>query len=404
MATMAIITEDQKRRLASFKSWHERGLKMLQEAISADETSSDAASKREAIAAYEQAVAAFESGLRSVPNAVPAGEKSAVQNRRQVMQTHLESARDRIGQIRKDLKTSAKLFASKEERQILECIVLTKDVKFEDVLGNEVAKQALEEAVIWPALNPNVFTDLRAPTKGILLFGPPGNGKTMLAKAVANEAGYTFFSISAASMTSKWFGEAEKNMQALFKVARAKQPSIIFIDEIDSMLCARGDDESSSALRRLVTEFLLQFDGVTSNESDRILVLGATNRPFDLDDGVLRRFPRRIGLEQPNAEARAHHILHSYRNTNHNFTPRQLKLLGENTVNYSYSDLAALCREAAKAPLRSLTREQLKAINRKDVRPVTYDDLVRAQKVVRPSTTSRNVQKLNEFARDYAQT
>ena len=133
--------------------------------------------------------------------------------------------------------------------------------KWNEIAGLEKAKQTLQEAVILPALRPDLFQGLRAPPRGVLLFGPPGTGKTMLAKCVATESHANFFNISASSLTSKWHGEGEKLVRKLFDIARKMQPSVIFIDEIDSLLSSRRENEHD-AVRRLKTEFLVHLDGL----------------------------------------------------------------------------------------------------------------------------------------------
>ncbi|XP_043937570.1 vacuolar protein sorting-associated protein 4A [Protopterus annectens] len=177
----------------------------------------------------------------------------------------------------------------KLQEQLMGAIVMEKpNVRWNDVAGLESAKEALKEAVILPIKFPHLFTGKRTPWRGILLFGPPGTGKSYLAKAVATEANNsTFFSVSSSDLMSKWLGESEKLVKSLFELARQHKPSIIFIDEVDSLCGSRNENESEAA-RRIKTEFLVQMQGV-GNNNDGILVLGATNIPWVLDSAIRRR-------------------------------------------------------------------------------------------------------------------
>lgn len=170
-------------------------------------------------------------------------------------------------------------------------------------MGLSDAKQALQEAVVLPSLRSDLFQGIRSPDRGILLYGSPGNGKTMLAKAAATAAAAVFFTVSASTLTSKWHGEGEKLVRALFSAARQRAPSIIFVDEVDSLLGERSNNEHEAS-RRLKTEFLVQMDGAKGDNGARILVLAATNRPQDLDNAVVRRLTKRIYIPLPDAKAR----------------------------------------------------------------------------------------------------
>uniref|UniRef100_A0A0K8TSC7 vesicle-fusing ATPase n=1 Tax=Tabanus bromius TaxID=304241 RepID=A0A0K8TSC7_TABBR len=226
-------------------------------------------------------------------------------------------------------------------------------VRWSDVAGLEAAKEALKEAVILPIKFPHLFTGKRIPWKGILLFGPPGTGKSYLAKAVATEANNsTFFSVSSADLMSKWLGESEKLVKNLFELARQHKPSIIFIDEIDSMCSTRSDNENDS-VRRIKTEFLVQMQGV-GNDTDGILVLGATNIPWVLDSAIRRRFEKRIYIPLPELHARVIMFKLSLGNTPHCLTEQDLKELAGKTEGYSGADISILVRDALMQPIRKV--------------------------------------------------
>ncbi|XP_051559175.1 spastin-like isoform X1 [Myxocyprinus asiaticus] len=276
-------------------------------------------------------------------------------------------------------------------------------VRFEDIAGQELAKQALQEIVILPALRPELFTGLRAPARGLLLFGPPGNGKTMLAKAVAMESNATFFNISAASLTSKYVGEGEKLVRALFSVARELQPSIIFIDEIDSLLCERREGEHDAS-RRLKTEFLIEFDGVQSGGDDRVLVMGATNRPQELDEAVLRRFAKRIYVALPTEETRLKLLMNLLSKHGNPLTQKELSQLASMTKGYSGSDLTSLAKDAALGPIRELRPDQVRNMSAKEMRNIRFSDFVDSLKRIKHSVSPQTLDQYVRWNREYGDT
>ncbi|XAR71678.1 Adenosinetriphosphatase [Bertholletia excelsa] len=238
-------------------------------------------------------------------------------------------------------------------------------VTFADIGALDEIKDSLQELVMLPLQRPDLFKGgLLKPCKGILLFGPPGTGKTMLAKAIANEAGASFINVSMSTITSKWFGEDEKNVRALFSLAAKVSPTIIFVDEVDSMLGQRTRVGEHEAMRKIKNEFMTHWDGLLSKNDERILVLAATNRPFDLDEAIIRRFERRIMVGLPSIENREK-ILRTLL-TKENVENLDFQELAAMTEGYSGSDLKNLCTTAAYRPVRELIQqERLKDMKKK---------------------------------------
>ena len=277
-----------------------------------------------------------------------------------------------------------------------EIMVKNPNVKFSDIIGMNDMKQTLYEIIIVPQIRPDFFTGIRKPQRGILLFGPPGTGKTMIAKAIASECKSTFFNISASSLTSKWVGESEKTVKSLFKIAYKKVPSIIFIDEIDSILSKRSENENE-ATKRLKTEFLIQFDGLGSNTNAKLLVIAATNRPMDLDEALLRRLPKRVYCGPLDENGRFEFIKKVINRVETNLSDDDIREIAKKTNDYSNSDLMELCREAAYQPVRELTTDEILKI--KKFRPLVKQDLLIAVQKIRGTLSKKvrdELQKWND--------
>lgn len=281
-------------------------------------------------------------------------------------------------------------------------------VRFDDVGALEDVKDALNELVILPMRRPELFSrgNLLRPCKGILLFGPPGTGKTLLAKALATEAGANFISITGSTMTSKWFGDAEKLTKALFSFASRLAPVVIFVDEVDSLLGARGGAYEHEATRRMRNEFMAAWDGLRSKDSERILILGATNRPFDLDDAVIRRLPRRLYVDLPDAENRKKilNIILGQENLEPGF---EVDKLASMTEGYSGSDLKNLCIAAAYRPVQELLEEEKKGSKNSSPtpRPLNVDDFLQSKSKVAPSVAydAASMNELRKWNEQYGE-
>lgn len=278
------------------------------------------------------------------------------------------------------------------------------EVRWTDIAGLDGAKQALMEAVVWPLLRPDLFTGLRQPPNGMLLFGPPGTGKTMLARAAATESESNFFSIQASSITSKFLGESEKLVKALFQIAKAKAPSIIFVDEIDSIMGQRSESGENDSMRRVKNEFLVQWSSLTKSagrgQSSRVLVLAATNLPWAIDDAARRRFVKRQYIPLPEPETRRAQLLRLLDNAENSLSEDDLEQLVLLTEGYSGSDIDSLTKDAAMSTTRGLTWEQMMD---KDltVRPISLDDFKVSMKLIKPSVGKDGLEKFEKWVKEF---
>ena len=282
-------------------------------------------------------------------------------------------------------------------------------VTFDTIGGLENIKQALVRSVGVPASVPRLLTPCRVqhdlvilplvrpelfargklltPTKGVLLYGPPGTGKTMIAKALAKESGACFLNVRSAALQSKWFGDAQKLVTAVFTLAWKIQPCVIFIDEIDSFLGSRKSSEHE-AVTSMKTEFMALWDGFLTDNNARVLVLAATNRPWDIDEAILRRLPRAFEVPLPDAAQRKRILSVLLRGEDVDETlwadrDGDLDRLAQATGGYSGSDLQDLCKQAAMLPIHDLLEEERAASAAgapdtampREPRPLTAEDL-----------------------------
>ncbi|XP_011039986.1 PREDICTED: katanin p60 ATPase-containing subunit A1-like [Populus euphratica] len=295
------------------------------------------------------------------------------------------------------------------ERDVLET---TPGVRWDDVAGLSEAKRLLEEAVVLPLWMPEYFPGIRRPWKGVLMFGPPGTGKTLLAKAVATECGTTFFNVSSATLASKWRGESERMVRCLFDLARAYAPSTIFIDEIDSLCNARGASGEHESSRRVKSELLVQVDGVNNSSTGEdgsrkiVMVLAATNFPWDIDEALRRRLEKRIYIPLPNFESRKELIRINLKTVEVS-TDVNIDEVARRTDGYSGDDLTNVCRDASLNGMRrkiaGKTRDEIKNMPKDEISndPVAMCDFEEALRKVQRSVSQSDIEKHEKWFSEF---
>ncbi|KAH0776390.1 hypothetical protein KY290_007801 [Solanum tuberosum] len=282
-------------------------------------------------------------------------------------------------------------------------------VKWDDVAGLSEAKRILQETVVLPLLMPEYFQGIRRPWRGVLMFGPPGTGKTLLAKAVATECGMTFMNISCSSLCGKWYGESERLTRCLFELARAHAPTIIFIDEIDSLCSARGSATEHETSRRLKSELLVQIDGLNNSNSTSdkmVTLLAATNFPGSIDEALRRRLEKRIYIPLPDFENRKELIRISLKSIE--LAPGvDIEQVAQKTEGYSGDDLTNICRDASLNGMRwkiaGKTIDEIKNILKSEMLkiPVTMEDFLEAIDKIKPTVSLGDIQRHEKWYSEF---
>ncbi|KAG5008865.1 hypothetical protein JHK87_017380 [Glycine soja] len=299
------------------------------------------------------------------------------------------------------------------ERDVLET---SPGVRWDDVAGLTEAKRLLEEAVVLPLWMPEYFQGIRRPWKGVLMFGPPGTGKTLLAKAVATECGTTFFNVSSATLASKWRGESERMVRCLFDLARAYAPSTIFIDEIDSLCNSRGASGEHESSRRVKSELLVQVDGVSNSATNEdgsrkiVMVLAATNFPWDIDEALRRRLEKRIYIPLPNFESRKELIRINLKTVEASCAVApdvNIDEVARRTEGYSGDDLTNVCRDASLNGMRrkiaGKTRDEIKNMSKDEISkdPVAMCDFEEALGKVQRSVSQADIERHEKWFTEF---
>lgn len=314
------------------------------------------------------------------------------------------------GNKSKPRKKKRDLVLTQYEQTIAMDVVAPEEIQvsFEDIGGLDDIIEELKESVIYPLTMPHLYqssSSLLSAPSGVLLYGPPGCGKTMLAKALAHESGACFINLHISTLTEKWYGDSNKLVNAVFSLARKLEPSIVFIDEIDAVLGTRrsGEHEASGMVK---AEFMTHWDGLTSTNASgkpqRVMILGATNRISDIDEAILRRLPKKFPVNLPGVAQRMRILGLLLKETKVDRENLDVDFLVKVMAGMSGSDIKEACRDAAMVPVRELIRKKrdsgslINGVNPNEVRGLRTEDFFKKAggvQVVSDHTPARSISK-----------
>ncbi|KAG7269111.1 hypothetical protein CRUP_008412 [Coryphaenoides rupestris] len=269
-------------------------------------------------------------------------------------------------------------------------------VDWSDIAGLDMAKAAIKEEILWPILRPDMFSGHSALPRSLLLFGPQGTGRTLLARCMAHQLGAVFLRLNSAALVTKWLGEGDKIIQASFLVARCRQPAVIFISEVDLLLAASLATDDSPR-NRLKTELLLQLDSVLSSPVDHVLVVCSTNKPEDIPESLRRYFAMRLLVPLPDAGARHQIISQLLAQHNYGVGEKEASLLVQRTEGFSGLEVAQLCQEAVLGSLQGLASTDLSTLHAGQMRHVSYQDFDNVFCKFQPSISKKELDMYTEW-------
>ncbi|XP_057708047.1 fidgetin [Corythoichthys intestinalis] len=268
-------------------------------------------------------------------------------------------------------------------------------VDWSDIAGLDMAKAAVKEEILWPILRPDMFSGLHALPRNLLLFGPQGTGRTLMARCMASQLGAAFLRLSSSALVTKWLVEGEKIIQASFLVARCRQPAVVFISEVDLLLSAQLSEDSP--VSRLKAELLMQLDSILSSAEDHVLVVCSTSKPEEIPESLRRYFTKRLLIPLPDGTARHQIISQVLSQHNYCLSDKEMSLLVQRTEGFSGLDVVQLCQEAVVCALQGVPGSDLSSIHPRQMRPVSFQDFDNVFCKFQPSISQKELDTYTEW-------